>query len=91
MHFYLNLISKYRVTLLNTHAALRFPDKYPKKVFGITLIISDSGPVCIHPARGDFEVPDILLRVSEEAASALRGQEQGRLRHQRAAAGRGQR
>lgn len=77
--------------LLSTHAALRLADKYPKKVFGITLIISDSGPVCIHPERGHLEVPDILLRVSAEAASALRGQEQGRLRHQRAAAGRGQR
>ena len=77
--------------LLSTHVALRLADKYPKKVFGITLIISDSGPVCIHPERGHLEVPDILLRVSAEAASALRGQEQGRLRHQRAAAGRGQR
>ena len=77
--------------LLSTHAALRLADKYPKKVFGITLIISDSGPVCIHPERGHLEVPDLLLRVSAEAASALRGQEQGRLRHQRAAARRGQR
>ena len=77
--------------LLSTHAALRLADKYPKKVFGITLIISDSGPVCIHPERGHLEVPDILLRVSAQAASTLRGQEQGRLRHQRAAAGRGQR
>ena len=95
MHFYLNLISKYRVTLLNTHAALRFPDKYPKKVFGITLIISDSGPVCIHPARGHLEVPDILLRVPAEAAPARRAQEGGRGRrdigHHGAAAGRGQR
>ena len=77
--------------LLSTHAALRLADKYPKKVFGITLIISDSGPVCIHPERGHLEVPDILFRVSAQAASALRGQEQGRLRHQRAAAGRSQR
>lgn len=81
MHFYLNLISKYRVTLLDTHAALRFADKYPRKVFGITLIISDSGPVCIYPARGDLEVPDILLRVSAEAAAALRGQEVSHREH----------
>lgn len=96
MHFYLNLIFKYRVILAlytRSIAAPRFGDKYPKKVFGITLIISDSGPVCIHPARGHLEVPDILLRVSAEAAAAHRAQEGGRRDHRDhgAATGRGQR